>query len=84
MWQLELRTELEMRIIFVKDGGNPVCEFLAASKSHWDACLIGHQMLEDGTAGDADDFMVSPIDDCNSLAEVVDDSGTSALKRRSA
>jgi hypothetical protein len=68
-----------MRIIFTKDGGNPVCEMLAASKDHWDACLIGHQMLIDGLAADADDFIVTPI--VCTRAEV-DANATSLLEKR--
>lgn len=71
-----------MRIIFTDDTGTPLSEVLAVSRDHWDACLIGHELISLGLAGAATDFMVRPIAESHGIMATIDVNGMSALQQR--
>jgi hypothetical protein len=50
-----------MRINFINSAGARMAEVLAAGRDHWDACLIGHDLLENGVIDGAVDFIVEQI-----------------------
>ena len=47
-----------MKIVFLKDTGEPVHQVLALGRDHWEACQIGWSLIADGLVPGAADFQV--------------------------